>query len=113
MRTDTAPLQATLIGILGRMISVEEMRDALGLAASTYYEQSKEGRLICAENLRTAARNLGINEVQLLVACGVIDRAAVDEYVHHNGNPPIAAQKRATSAKGRRSRKPLADAPDL
>jgi len=106
LANDADLLQAKLIGILGRMVSVEEMRKSLGLAVSTYYDQVKEHRLITGENLAEAARNLGINHVYLMVECGLIERAAMDEYLRYDGKPPQLSNVR----KVRRSR---ADAPDL
>lgn len=107
---DATWLQAKLIGILGRMITVEEMRGALGLATSTYYDQLNDGRLITEENLTTAARNFGINEVYLLVECGLLHRATVEEYIRYDGKPPVISKK---SRKRGRAKKPLSGAPDL
>jgi hypothetical protein len=102
--TEASQLQAVLIGILGRMISVEELRDALGLATTTYYEQAREGRLITAENILRASRSLGVNEIVLLVECGLLDSATVDEYVAQRGVRPVSPATK---------RKPLPDVPDL
>jgi hypothetical protein len=102
--TEASGLQAVLISILGRMISVEEMRDALGLATTTYYEQAREGRLITVENIFHVSRSLGINEVLLLVECGLLDPATVDDYVAHYRQRPATRKRKRT---------PLPDAPDL
>lgn len=80
--TEAEALRATLISALGRIVSVEEMRKALGLRQSTYYDQLKEGRLISLDNVKTLAGNLGINSLQLMVDCGLIDRGDVEEYLN-------------------------------
>lgn len=103
MVIEASGLQAVLISILGRMISIEEMRHALGLATTTYYEQAREGRLINVENIFHVSRSLGVNEVLLLVECGLLDPATVDEYVALRGRPVSPAKRR----------KPLPDVPDL
>lgn len=79
-------LRATLISATGRMVSVEEMRKALGLKPSTYYDQVREGRLISLDNLTTLAQNLGINTVWLLVDCGLLDRESVEQYYDMAGS---------------------------
>ncbi|MGV1006770.1 MAG: hypothetical protein ACOYEV_18855 [Candidatus Nanopelagicales bacterium] len=106
MDIDAHWLQAKLISVVGRMISVEEMRGALHLATSTYYDQLKERRLITMENVTVAARHLGVNEVYLLVECGLLNRAAVEDYVSNGGKSfaPTAI---------RDVKKPLPDAPAL
>lgn len=104
MVIEASALQAVLIRILGRMISVEEMRDALGLATTTYYEQAREGRLVTVENIFRVSRSLGVNEILLLVECGLLDPAAVDEYVALRGIGPVSPTKK---------RNPRPDAPDL
>lgn len=78
--TEAEALRATLISALGRIVSVEEMRKALKLKQSTYYDQVKEGRLVSMENVMALAENLGINSVRLLVDCGLLERRAVEEY---------------------------------
>ena len=83
-------LRAKLIAITGRIVSVDEMRQALELKPSTYYLQQREGRLLSAENLRTAAKNLGISPVQLMVECGVISEDDLNSYQQRQGwrRPP-------------------------
>lgn len=78
-------LRAKLISLTGRIIGVDEMRDALGLKQSTYYFQLKEGRLLSTENLKNAARNLGINELQLMIECGVISKEDLNSYNANHG----------------------------
>jgi hypothetical protein len=43
------------------------------LPRSTYYDQLDKGTLITADNLRTAASNLGINRAELLTRYRFID----------------------------------------
>lgn len=100
-------LRAKLISVLGRMITVEEMRDALGLKQSTYYDQVKEDRLISLDNLKAAARSLNINEVYLLVECGLLDRQAAEDYAAYQQGS--GAVKTNTSV--RRTLSPLSEAP--
>lgn len=73
-------LRAKLIGFLGRMVSVEEIRQAMNLKTSTYYDQVKENRLINYENLLNTARAFGLNEVALLVEMELLDADAAAEY---------------------------------
>lgn len=80
---DAEGLRVLLINMLGRVITVKEMHNAMGLKASTYYGQVREGRLVSLDNLRAAAHSLGINEVYLLVECGLLDRKAAGEYAQH------------------------------
>jgi hypothetical protein len=81
-------LDAVLIGMAGRRLSVGEIIKALEMSSTTYYQQRADGRLITAENLIKAARNLGLNEVELLVRYGFIDPAAIEEYVEMYGANP-------------------------
>ena len=77
---DAENLRAKLIGILGRIITVEELRSALEMKRQTYYDQVKEGRLMSLDNLKLIAHNLNVNEVWLLTECKLIDKDAVKEY---------------------------------
>lgn len=104
---DAEWLRAKLISLLGRMITVEEMRAALGLKQSTYYDQVNEGRLISLDNLKAAARNLNINEVYLLVECGLLDRQAAEDYTAYQREGGTVRTNRSV----RRALSPLSDAP--
>ena len=81
---DAEILRARLIALLGRIVSVEEMRDALEMKQSTYYDQVKEGRLLSLDNLKLLARNLNVNEVELLADCGLLARTELKEYCERN-----------------------------
>lgn len=96
-------LDAVLIGMVGRRLTVGEIIDALELPSTTYYQQRTEKRLITAENLVRAARNLGINEVELLVAFNLIDPHAIEEYteVRYPGSFTEARRRGVTVAVAR------------
>jgi hypothetical protein len=79
-RGTTKQLDAVLGYLVGRRLSTREVCDALELSRSTYYEQRDQGRLISADNLITAARNLDLNPIDLLVRYGLIPASAVVEY---------------------------------
>jgi len=71
---DTRKDLATVLSYLaGRSLSREEIWTAMGLARSTYYDQLDKGTLITADNLCTAARNLGINRAELLTRYRFLD----------------------------------------
>jgi hypothetical protein len=73
-------LRAKLIGLLGRMITVEEMREKLELPSSTYYDQRDHDRLLNLDNIKALARNLGINPIYLLIECELISAEAGEEF---------------------------------
>jgi hypothetical protein len=77
----TKQLDAVLSYLVGRRLSTREVYDALELSRSTYYEQRDQGRLITADNLISAARNLDLNPVDLLIRYGLIPASAAVEYV--------------------------------
>jgi hypothetical protein len=71
---DTCKDLATVLSYLaGRSLSREEIWTAMELARSTYYDQLDKGTLITADNLCTAARNLGINRAELLTRYRFLD----------------------------------------
>jgi hypothetical protein len=76
----TKQLDAVLGYLVGRRLSTREVCDALELSRSTYYEQRDESQLITADNLTTAARNLNLNPVDLLVRYELVPASAVVEY---------------------------------
>jgi hypothetical protein len=76
----TKHLDAVLGYLVGRRLSTREVCAALELSRSTYYEQRDQGRLITADNLITAARNLDLNPVDLLVRYGLVPASAAVEY---------------------------------
>jgi hypothetical protein len=119
-------LGAVLSYMTGRTLSKEEIWRALELPRSTYYDQLEKGTLITANNLRKAATNLGINQVELLIRYRLIDPEEIRSLAEEiGGSQPFAlppsrtgvitnpvktiAQKRATISHLRRRH----DAPPL
>jgi hypothetical protein len=95
MATHDAPkqLDTVLSYLVGRRLSTKEMCGALEMSRTTYYEQRQDGRLICADNLIKAARNLALNEVDLLVRYGLIAANSAVEYVEEiSATPPVATR---------------------
>ncbi len=77
---DTRKDLATVLSYLaGRPLSREEIWTAMELPRSTYYDQLDKGTLITADNLCTAARNLGINRAELLTRYRFIDPEEIAE----------------------------------
>src|SRR3984957_9907619 len=71
---DSGKELATVLSYLaGRSLSREEIWTAMQLPRSTFYDQLDKGTLITADNLCTAARNLGINRAELLTRYRFID----------------------------------------
>jgi hypothetical protein len=84
-------LGAVLSYMTGRTLSKEEIWRALELPRSTYYDQLEKGTLITADNLRKAAANLGINQVELLIRYRLIDPEEVRSLAEEIGaSPPFA-----------------------
>ncbi|QFG09902.1 immunity repressor [Mycobacterium phage Geraldini] len=73
-------LAAVLSYLVGRQLKLRELLEALQMSRSRYYNQQEEGRLITADNLIRAARNLEINEVDLLARYNLISDDAIREY---------------------------------
>ena len=92
-------LDAVLSYLVGRRLSTREICAALEMSRSTYYEQREDGRLICADNLIKAARNLGLNEVDLLVRYGLIAASSAVEYAEEISATPAVATRANTQAK--------------
>uniref|UniRef100_A0AAU8GNX7 Immunity repressor n=1 Tax=Mycobacterium phage Pharb TaxID=3136626 RepID=A0AAU8GNX7_9VIRU len=87
-------LAAVLGYLVGRPLKLREITEALQISRSRYYAQIDEGKLITPDNLVRAARNLGINEVDLLARFGVISDEAVLEYADRLRAAPAAAAVR-------------------
>jgi hypothetical protein len=82
-------LAAVLSYMAGRMLSREEICQALELPRSTYYSQLQKGTLITADNLRRAAANLRINGAELLTRYRFIDPADIVSLIEEAaGSPP-------------------------
>jgi hypothetical protein len=90
---DTKHLDAVLGYLVGRRLSIREVCAALELSRSTYYEQRDQGRLISADNLISAARNLDLNPVDLLVRYGLIAASSVVECAEEiSGTPGVVTR---------------------
>jgi hypothetical protein len=84
-------LGAVLSYMTGRTLSKEEIWRALELPRSTYYDQLEKGTLISADNLRKAAANLGINQVELLIRYRLIDPDEIRSLAEEiGGSQPFA-----------------------
>jgi hypothetical protein len=90
------------------------------LPRSTYYDQLDKGTLITADNLCTAARNLGINRAELLTRYRFIDPeeiAAMAEEIRGRSHPvPVltdAAVKTVRKQPTIAELRPRPDAPPL
>jgi hypothetical protein len=103
-------LAAVLSYLAGRPLSREEIWTAMQLPRSTFYDQLDKGTLITADNLCTAARNLGINRAELLTRYRFIDpeevAAMADEI---RGYPRHAHSATDVVMRTVRKRAPLAD----
>jgi hypothetical protein len=104
LHDDTKQLDAVLGYLVGRRLSTREICAALELSRSTYYEQRDQGRLISADNLITAARNLDLNPVDLLVRYGLVPASAAVEYAEEISGtsgpvtrPPTRAETQQTT----------------
>jgi hypothetical protein len=118
---DSGKELATVLSYLtGRSLSREEIWTAMELPRSTYYDQLDKGTLITADNLRTAAANLGINRAELLTRYRFIDpeevTALADEI--RGGVQPLPVSANAFAKTAKKDAKiaqwrPRSDAPPL
>ena len=116
-------LDAVLSYLAGRRLRMSEILDALEMSRSTYYLQRDEGRLITADNLIRAARNLGLNEVDLLARYDLVTIESAAEYVEdtlaypavppRRGAATTAATARAAMARPRPKKAPRRGKPPL
>ncbi len=92
-------LDAVLSYLAGRRLRMSEILDALEMSRSTYYLQRDEGRLITADNLIRVARNLGLNEVDLLARYDLVTIESATEYVEDTlGYPMVPPRRGVTTA---------------
>jgi hypothetical protein len=118
---DTRKDLATVLSYLaGRPLSREEIWTAMELPRSTYYDQLDKGTLITADNLCTAAGNLGINRAELLTRYRFIDPgeiASLAEDIRGQSYPTSVLTDVAVKTARRRPTiaelRPRADAPPL
>lgn len=111
--------------LTGHKLALDEVLAAVEMSRSTYYDRQARGTLTTTDTLLTAARNLGLNPVDLLVRYGRIDPSDVADYVGDDRRPfgpPMAGPSTLTRQPERaartRSRKgtplrPRPDAPPL
>jgi hypothetical protein len=105
-------LSTVLSYLAGRPLSKEEIWTAMELPRSTYYDQLEKGTLINADNLRTAAKNLGINRAELLTRYRLIDPAEITSLAETIGGPHLSAMPSVTKARKKlRKKTPLSGAP--
>jgi hypothetical protein len=85
-------LGAVLTGMIGRRLTVAEIHSALEMPYTTYDAQRKQGRLINCINLVKAARNLGINELELLLRYRLISPEAFEQHAREVLTPLITSE---------------------
>lgn len=74
--------------LVGRPLTATEVYEAFGYRKSAYYKAAHEGRLVSANNLIKVAKYFGLNPIDLQVRFGLIDPAAVTEYVESKPRAP-------------------------
>ncbi|ASR85929.1 immunity repressor [Mycobacterium phage Peanam] len=80
-QNDDADRLAAYLGYkLGRPLKLREILEALQMSKTRYYGQRDEGNLIRPDNLLRAARNLGLNPVELLAHFNLVDDEEVITY---------------------------------
>ncbi|TFV57416.1 hypothetical protein E4P42_16025 [Mycobacterium sp. PS03-16] len=73
--------------LTGRKLTLDEVLAAVEMSRSTYYDRQARGALTTTDTLLTAARNLGLNPVDLLVRYGRIEVSEVADYVEEERHP--------------------------
>jgi hypothetical protein len=80
-------LAVVLSYLTGRKLTLDEVLAAVQVSRSTYYDRQAKGTLITTDTLLTAAQNLDLNPVDLLVRYGRIELSDVAAYLgegaHH------------------------------
>lgn len=79
--SDQIRLMMVLSQAAGRPLTNKDIQQAVELQPSSYHDAIRRGALITADRIMTAARNLGANPVELLIACGLIEPREAVEYV--------------------------------
>ncbi|AOQ29101.1 immunity repressor [Mycobacterium phage HedwigODU] len=92
-------LAAVLSYLVGRQLKLRELLEALQMSRTRYYNQAEEGRLITADNLIRAARNLEINEVDPLARYNLISDDSIRAYAE--GLAPSPPHPQALRTVGR------------
>jgi hypothetical protein len=63
--------------LVGRKLTVDDMLAAVERSGSTYCDRQAKGTLTTTDTLLTAAQNLGLNPVDLLLRDGRIEHSGV------------------------------------
>jgi transcriptional regulator with XRE-family HTH domain len=80
-------LAVVLSYLTGRKLTLEEVLAAVEMSRSTYYDRQAKGTLTTTDTLLKAARNLGLNPVDLLVRYGRIEPSDVADFVEEGVHP--------------------------
>lgn len=71
----------TLSYLTGRRLTLDEVLAAVEMSRSTFYDRQSKGTLTTTDTVLTAARNLGLNPVGVLVQFGHIAESDVADYL--------------------------------
>jgi hypothetical protein len=71
--------------LTGRKLGLDDVLAAVEMSRSTFYDRQAKGTLTSTDTLLTAARNLGLNPIDLLVRYGHIAASDVTEYIQDSG----------------------------
>jgi hypothetical protein len=82
-------LAVVLSYLTGRKLTLDEVLAAVQMSRSTYYDRQAKGTLTTTDILLTAAQNLGLNPVDLLVRYGRIEQSDVSDYMGEGGYPLV------------------------
>jgi hypothetical protein len=117
-------LALVLSYLTGRKLTLDEVLAAVEMSRSTYYDRQTKGTLTSTDTLLTAAQNLGLNPVDLLVRYGRIEPSDVADYIQEGGtrfraatvtttrvNPPANRPRRKSATIA--NLRPRKDAPPL
>jgi hypothetical protein len=80
-------LALVLSYLTGRKLTLEVVLAAVEMSRSTFYDRQGKGTLTTTDTLLRAARNLGLNPVDLLIRYGRIAPTEVADYVEGEGYP--------------------------
>jgi hypothetical protein len=80
-------LALVLSYLTGRKLTLDEVLAAVEMSRSTYYDRQAKGTLTSTDTLLTAAQNLGLNPVDLLVRYGRIEPSDVADYIQEGATP--------------------------
>jgi hypothetical protein len=118
-------LALVLSYLTGRKLALEEVLAAVEMSRSTYYDRQAKGTLSSTDTLLSAARNLNLNPVDLLIRYGRLAPTDVIDYVEEGRHPfgsagsrrAIVTQLPERTERRRQTReaglRPRADAPPL